>query len=131
LWDIETAAGQLGPLLGPETGVIPVQNGVDTAERLAAVVGPGAAMAGTVLVGAVIERPGVIRQVATFMTITFGERDGRITPRAQRFLAVCQRAGLDATLSTDIAVPLWIKFIGLIAMSGATALFAPAYGRPA
>ena len=56
LWDIETAAGQLGPLLGPETGVIPVQNGVDTAERLAAVVGPGAAMAGTVLVGAVIER---------------------------------------------------------------------------
>lgn len=122
LWDLETSAAQIGPLLGPDTGVIPVQNGVDAADRLAAVVGPAAAMVGTVLIGGSIERPGVIRQIGTHMSVTFGERDGRRSPRAHRFLEACQMARIDASIAEDIAVPLWIKFIGLIAMSGATAL---------
>jgi 2-dehydropantoate 2-reductase len=122
LWDLEAAAKQLGPLLGPETGVIPLQNGVDATERLAGVVGPAAAMGGTVLGGGVIERPGVISQVGAYMGITFGESDGRISARGERFLAACRRAEFDATLSTDIAVPIWMKFIGFVALSGASTL---------
>jgi 2-dehydropantoate 2-reductase len=75
-----------------------------------------------VLAGGVIEQLGVITQVGAYMRITFGESVGRISARGERFLAACQRVEFDATLSTDIAAPLWIKFIGLIAMSGATAL---------
>jgi 2-dehydropantoate 2-reductase len=122
LWDVETAGEQLRPLLGPETAVIPLQNGVDAADRLVTILGPHAVMNGTVAIIATIDRPGVIRTTGKMMSLTFGEMDGRVTPRAERFRALCESAGFDVMLSDSIAVPLWVKFITLTAMSGCTAL---------
>jgi 2-dehydropantoate 2-reductase len=122
LWDVEAVGGQLRPLLGPDTAVIPLQNGVDAAQRLVTILGPRAVMNGTVAVIATIDRPGVIRQTGKMMSLTFGEMDGRITPRAEQFHAFCERADFDVVLSDNIAVPLWVKFITLTAMSGCTAL---------
>ena len=122
LWDVESAGEAIKPLIGPETGVIPVQNGVDSSDRLLPVVGAAHVMAGTVGISATIAKPGVIRQTGTFMTMTFGERDGTRTPRAERFLALCEKAGFTAALSDNIAVPLWEKFILLTAVSGCTAV---------
>jgi 2-dehydropantoate 2-reductase len=122
LWDVETVGAQLRPLLGPDTAVIPLQNGVDAAHRLVAILGPAAVMNGTVAVIATIDRPGVIRQTGKMMSLTFGETDGRMTPRAERFRALCESAGFDVVLSDSIAVPLWVKFMTLTAMSGCTAL---------
>ena len=99
-----------------------MQNGVDAAERLLAILGPGAVMNGTALVSARIDRPGVIRQAGTIMSLTFGELDGRITRRAERFRMLCQNAGFDVLLSANIVLPLWVKFIGLVGGSGCTAL---------
>lgn len=79
-------------------------------------------MNGTVMVGATIDRPGVIRQMGTVMSLTFGELDGRITPRAEQFHRLCQSAGFDTVLSDTVAVPVWVKFIGLTSGSGCTAL---------
>jgi 2-dehydropantoate 2-reductase len=56
------------------------------------------------------------------MSLAFGERDGRTTPRAEAFRVLCQTAGFDVTLSADIAVPIWQKFVLLTAMSGGTAI---------
>jgi 2-dehydropantoate 2-reductase len=122
LWDIETAGEQIKPLIGPDTGVIPVQNGVDASDRLLPVLGSAHVMAGTVGISATIAKPGVIRQTGTFMSMAFGERDGRTSPRAEAFLALCQKAGFDALLSDNIAVPIWMKFTLLTAMSGGTAV---------
>jgi 2-dehydropantoate 2-reductase len=33
LWDVETAAGQIRPIVGPQTAVVPLQNGIDAADR--------------------------------------------------------------------------------------------------
>jgi 2-dehydropantoate 2-reductase len=86
------------------------------------ILGAAHVMAGTVAISATIARPGVIRQTGTFMSMAFGERDGKITPRATQFLALCQKAGFDVTLSENIAVPIWEKFLILTAMSGLTAI---------
>lgn len=122
LWDVETAGEQIRPLLGPNTGVIPLQNGIDAADRLAPILGREHVMAGTVSISATIASPGVIRQTGTFMILTFGERDGSTSARASEFLALGQRAGFDTILSDNIAVPIWSKFILLTAMSGGTAI---------
>ncbi|MBN8926183.1 MAG: hypothetical protein BGO51_12280 [Rhodospirillales bacterium 69-11] len=129
LWDVESAGEAIRPLIGPETAVIPVQNGIDAADRLVPILGEHAVMAGTVAISATIAAPGVIRQTGTFMSMTFGERDGRTTPRGERFLALCKQAGFAATLSPAIETAIWMKFIMLTAMSGSTALARLPIGR--
>ena len=122
LWDIESAGEQIKPLIGPGTGVIPLQNGIDAGDRLIPILGSDHVMAGTVAISATIAKPGVIRQTGTFMSMAFGERDGRASPRAEAFLALCRNAGFNVMLSDKIAVPIWQKFILLTAMSGGTAI---------
>jgi 2-dehydropantoate 2-reductase len=122
LWDIESAGEQIRPLIGPDTGVIPLQNGIDASDRLIPILGAAHVMAGTVSISATIASPGVIRQTGTFMSMAFGERDGKTSPRAEAFAGLCGKAGFDVTLSDNIAVPIWTKFILLTAMSGGTAI---------
>jgi 2-dehydropantoate 2-reductase len=111
LWDVESAGQQIKSLIGPETAVIPLQNGVDAAERLIPILGSGAVMGGVAQISASIVAPGVIQQVGTFMRMIFGELDGRHSKRGEAFLALCLKAGFDAALSEQILTDLWMKFI--------------------
>jgi 2-dehydropantoate 2-reductase len=111
LWDVESAGQSIKPLIGPDTAVIPLQNGVDAAERLIPILGSNAVMGGVAQISASIVAPGVIQQVGTFMRMIFGELDGRRSKRGEDFLALCLRAGFDATLSEQILTDLWMKFI--------------------
>jgi 2-dehydropantoate 2-reductase len=115
LWDIESAGTQIKPLIGPDTAVIPLQNGVDAAERLIPILGRDAVMGGVAQISASIIAPGVIRQVGAFMRMVFGELDGRGSKRGEDFLALCLKAGFEATLSRQITTELWMKFILLAA----------------
>jgi 2-dehydropantoate 2-reductase len=111
LWDVESAGQHIKPLIGSDTAVIPLQNGVDAAERLIPILGPGAVMGGVAQISASITGPGVIQQVGTFMRMIFGELDGSRSKRGEDFLALCLKAGFDATLSEQILTDLWMKFI--------------------
>jgi 2-dehydropantoate 2-reductase len=111
LWDVESAGAHIKPLIGSDTAVIPLQNGVDAAERLIPILGPGAVMGGVAQISASITGPGVIQQVGTFMRMIFGELDGRRSKRGEEFLSLCLKAGFDATLSEQILTDLWMKFI--------------------
>ena len=120
LWDVESAGAQIRPLVGPETGVIPLQNGIDASERLSPILGKAAVMGGVAQVSATIAEPGVIRQTGALQRLVFGELDGSRSPRGERFLALCQTAGFDATLTEQIERALWEKFVLLVAMSSIT-----------
>src|ERR1700709_1871188 len=111
LWDVESAGQSIRPLIGADTAVIPLQNGVDAAERLIPILGPGAGMGGAGQISASIVAPGVIQQVGTFMRMIFGELDGRRSKRGDDFLSLCLKAGFEATLSEQIRTDLWMKFI--------------------
>src|SRR5271169_5888718 len=122
LWDVESAGAQIKPLIGPDTAVIPLQNGVDAAERLVPILGSSAVMGGVAQISASIAAPGVIHQVGVFMRMIFGELDGKRSKRAEDFLALCLKSGFDATLSEQILTELWMKFILLATNAGMTAL---------
>jgi 2-dehydropantoate 2-reductase len=119
LYDTESAIAMLPPLIGPDTAVIPFQNGVDSVARLTEAVGPRHAAGGTCYVSAVISEPGVIKHTAMDHLI-FGEVDGRPTPRMEALLDACRPAGFQSTLSRDIAVDIWTKFVRLSVLSGLT-----------
>ena len=122
LWDVESAGETIKPLIGPDTAVIPLQNGVDAADRLIPILGENAVMGGVAQISANIIASGVIQQVGTFMRMVFGELDGRSSPRGEAFLALCLKAGFDAKLSDAILTELWMKFILLAANASAVAL---------
>src|SRR6185312_6375593 len=121
LWDVESAGAHIKPLVGPDTAVVPLQNGIDAPERLIPILGREAVMGGVAQISASIIKPGVIRQVGTFMRMIFGELDGKISKRGQDLLALCQKAGFDVTLSEQIVTDLWMKFILLATNSSMTA----------
>ncbi len=122
LWDVETAGAQLRPLLGAETAVIPLQNGVDAHDRLIPILGREAVMGGSAFVTGSIVAPGVIRQTGTYQRMTFGELDGRMSARGQTLADVCVAAGFDPVYSSDILVPLWDKFLLLVPLANINAL---------
>ena len=129
LWDVESAGAHIKPLIGGHTAAIPLQNGVDAAERLIPILGNNAVMGGVAQISASITAPGVITQVGTFMRMIFGELDGRRSKRAEEFLAQCLKAGFDATLSEQILTDLWMKFILLAANSGIMSLTRQPIGK--
>jgi 2-dehydropantoate 2-reductase len=122
LWDVEGVGQQLRAIIGPETAVVPLQNGVDAADRLIPILGHEAVMGGTAYVTGNIAAPGVIRQTGTYQRMTFGELDGRLSERGRRLRDLCEAAGFEGVLSPDIRVPLWEKFILLVPLSGLNAL---------
>jgi 2-dehydropantoate 2-reductase len=121
LYDAESATALLPPLIGPDTAVIPVQNGVDAANIVSRVVGPAHTAGGTVYIAGVIAEPGVIRHTA-LGRLVFGELDGSHSARLQKFLDVCTPAGFDVTLSNNVQVEIWRKFVLLSVFSGMTAV---------
>ena len=120
-FDTGSAGKAIKPVVGPDTGVLPVQNGVDNEEKLERILGPGHAMGGVAQVLATIEAPGVVSH--RFLgRIVFGEMDGRESERARAFLQACERAGIQAEISANMLRALWEKYVFIAAHAGMTAL---------
>ena len=113
----DEAAGKILPMIGPHTVVIPLQNGVDAAERIGAVIGPGHVLGGATWLSAAIEAPGVIGQYSQFRRIVIGEFDGSITPRAEAAQNGLKSTGADVELVGNISQVLWTKFVFISAIS--------------
>ncbi len=128
LWDTEKAAELTRPLVGPDTRVITLQNGVDSVERVAPILGADTTVGGVTYIATVIGSPGVIRHTSAFAKIRFGRADKKPDPALDAFVAAGQAAKLDIDLSADIERERWEKFIFLSAMAGATATFRSSIG---
>jgi 2-dehydropantoate 2-reductase len=120
-FDTERAGEVIRPVVGKDTGVLTVQNGVDNVEKLERILGPGHVLGGAAQVLATIEAPGVVSH--RFLgRIIFGEMDGRESERARVFLQACERAGIQAEISSTILRALWEKYVMIAAQAGMTAL---------
>jgi 2-dehydropantoate 2-reductase len=133
-YDLEVAAEQARPLLGKDTLVIPVQNGIEAPDQLARLLGEKHALGGLTYVGGSIEAPGVVAQRGKTGELIFGELQGGKSPRTERVLSVLREAGLEATLDANIRAKMWEKFITICANGGVLALlrqpFGPIFASP-
>lgn len=119
--DLAAAASAALPMLGPGTGMIPFQNGVEATGLLAPIVGPGRAMAGACYIFSEIEAPGHIRQVGAPGRFFFAEADGSQSERSRAFRTLLAGAAIDAPEPADMRLEMWKKFTYLVAMSGMVA----------
>ncbi|MCB2215859.1 ketopantoate reductase family protein [Desulfofustis glycolicus] len=121
LWDTETAAEAIRPLITGDTGVISFQNGVIKDDILVEMFGPQAVVGGVCYIAATIAEPGVIAHTGTMQKLVFGEYEGRLSERVKRFYEMCRQAGIDAEISDDIRRSIWEKFVFLVGFSAVTA----------
>jgi 2-dehydropantoate 2-reductase len=120
LWDTESAAQQVRPLVEAGGGVIPFQNGVESIERIGAVLGPERVLGGAAYIAGRIAEPGVIVQTGQMARLRFGPVLPAQRQAAQAFHAACRAANIDCELSDDIVRVLWEKFVLLAAIAGTT-----------
>lgn len=120
-WQLPPLADVLPPMVGPETSVFGLQNGVEAADILSAFVPPSHVLGGTCRIISFVEGPGVIRHVGIDPTLTIGERAGggggssRIQSVAE---ALDNARGLSVEITDDIEAALWRKFLLFAPMSG-------------
>jgi 2-dehydropantoate 2-reductase len=122
LWDSESAAERLRPVVGKRTIVIPFQNGVESVERLSKIFPREQVLGGSAYIATRIAAPGVIEHIGTMAGLEFGALMPAQRQPAEAFLAACQGAGINAKLSDDIVRVIWQKFIFLVGVSSATAV---------
>lgn len=121
-YDLDSAAEASRALVGPTTSVLPLLNGLDAADRLAAVLGTEQVLIGLTHISSSIAAPGVIRQVSPVRRITFGEQDGSISSRSERIRDVLATSGAEVVLTRTPQVALWEKFVFIASISGVCCL---------
>ena len=128
LWDTDAAAAATRPLVGADTAVITLQNGVESVERLDPVLGPPHVVGGLTYIGARIKAPGVIQHVGKLADIRCGERDGKRSKRLLAFADAAKQAGFQISISETIDLDRWKKFVFLVGFSGITAVTRRPFG---
>ena len=122
LWDVESAAFRIAPLVAKGGVVIPFQNGVDAPEILQRTLGPERVLGGIAYIAATIREPGVVLHTGTMARLVVGAFPGGDAAAAEAFRAACAGAGVQCDVSPDVRRALWEKFCMLSAMAGCTAL---------
>ena len=128
-WQVNDIAPNLHPVIGKDTMVLPLVNGVLAAEELSAHINPKTMVGGLCRIISKIESPGVICHFGMEQpSIVFGEFDKTISPRLHLLQALFDHAGIKATISHDITADLWKKLIS-ICVSGLLAVTRTTYGE--
>lgn len=121
-YDTREAAAALGPLLGDDTAVVSLQNGVDNEAWIAEEVGEGHVVGGVAYIFSTVAEPGVVEHTGGPARFVYGELDGERTDRIEALdgaLSAC--AGVEAVLADDVRAELWRKFCLICAQAGMTA----------
>jgi 2-dehydropantoate 2-reductase len=122
-WQVPEAAQAMGPMVGPDTFVVPLQNGVEAPSQLAAVLGARHVLGGLCKIISFIVGPGHIRHAGLEPYVAFGELDNRPSERTERLRQAFARAvGVTVEIPPDIQVAMWEKFLFIASFSGVGAV---------
>ncbi len=121
-WQVSEAARAMKPLVGPETTVLPLQNGVDAVAQLTEELGPNPVIGGLCKIVSFVVGPGHIRHAGFEPSIVIGELDNERTDRILRIETTLNRADLQTTIAPDIRVALWMKVLFIASFSGVGAV---------
>ena len=121
-YDCEAAAEALRPVLGGDTFVVPLLNGIGHVELLRRILGSERVLGGVAHISALIEAPGVIRHFDRLQVLRIGEMDNAATPRVLALREACTAAGIECPVPRDIERELWQKVVMITTLAGANCL---------
>lgn len=121
-WQVLDAAKAMRPMIGPDTFVVPMQNGVEATAELASVLGEKSVVVGLGGLVSYIVGPGHILHAGGEPFVSFGESDNSTSERTQNLLTAFKNAGVNASIPTNIQAALWGKLAFMAANSGVGAI---------
>ncbi len=127
-WQVKDIGSELKSILHENSIILPLQNGVQTADELQTEIDPKHIIGGLCRIISKIESPGVINHFGINPIIVFGELDNSISERVTKLKEVFDKASINAKVTDDIQSELWKKFIG-ICVSGLLAITKTNYGE--
>jgi 2-dehydropantoate 2-reductase len=127
-WQVPEAASSIAPVVGPNSVVVPLENGVEAPNQLAEVMDRARVMGGLCRIASQVAGPGFIRHLGIEPYVAFAELDGKTSQRSQRLLEVFQKAGVKADVPADIWAAIWDKFMFIAAVSGLGAVARVPFG---
>ena len=119
----------IAPLVGDQTAVLALQNGVANVEELARTFGEQKVLAGAAYIESHIRAPGVVAQTGGPCRIVLGEPKGGVTARTRIISETFRQAGINAEPSPNVLKELWNKFIFICALSGMTSITRSSLGE--
>jgi 2-dehydropantoate 2-reductase len=121
-WQVADTVPMLGAMIGPETCVVPFQNGVEAADHLVELLGYGPVLGGVAKIVAYMDGPGRIRDVGGPTAAAFAELDNRPSDRVERLRDAFRRAKLEVETPPDIHAAVWSKFLFVATAGGVGAV---------
>ncbi|MCW8889772.1 MAG: 2-dehydropantoate 2-reductase [Sedimenticola sp.] len=110
-WQVTEAAEAMQPMMGPDTAVVSLLNGVEAVDQLGAVLGQERVLGGVTKIFSFIDQPGQIKHIGHEPTLVLGEQSGGHSERLERLVDVLKEAGIQVELPPSILVELWKKFL--------------------
>jgi 2-dehydropantoate 2-reductase len=133
-WQVPEAARSCRPMMREESFVVPLQNGVEAPDQIAAALGGTRAAGGLARIIAFQTAPARIRHLGAEPYLAFGELDGTMSDRMERLRAALARAGVSAEVRPDIRRAMWEKFLLVVPIGGVGAStglrFGEIFGSP-
>jgi len=117
-WQVPEAAEAVRPMMGEETFVLPLQNGLEAPAQLSEILGDQRVLGGLCGLFCYVAGPGHVVHAGTDPFIKFGELDNHRSQRVERLLDSFKRAGVNAEIPPDIQVAMWMKFLLITVWSG-------------
>jgi 2-dehydropantoate 2-reductase len=127
-YDLQSAADSFAPAMGPSTTILPLLNGMGHIDYLADRFGGGAVLGGQCVISVTLNGEGHIRHLNDTHGLSFGERDGATSPRAQAIATTFSGARFDSRLSKTILQEMWEKWVLIATMAGSNCLMRAAVG---
>lgn len=121
-WQVPEVADQIKSIVGPDTVVVPLGNGVEAPSQLAASLGESQVLGGLCKIISYIVEPGHIRHAGVEPEITVGEIGGLKSDRVAKLSERFTKAGIRVVIPPDIEVAIWEKFLFIASLSGVGAV---------
>src|ERR1700758_627718 len=127
-YDLEQAIAAIRPAVGPETAILPLLNGLRHLDVLDAAFGPERVLGGVAYIAATLTAEGTIRHLNRVHGIAFGERSGAVSRRAEAIAGAFASTPVDASISGNILLDMWEKFVMISSLAGMNCLMRGSVG---
>ncbi len=128
-YGLAQAMADIAPAVGPQTAILPLLNGMRQLELLDERFGGQHVLGGQCVISSTLDAEGVVQHLNRMHSITFGERDGSMSPRMQQITEAFADAGFDSRPSSNVLQDMWDKWLFLASLAGITCLMRGSIGQ--
>ena len=126
-YDLDATVEQMKPMIGPDTVILPLLNGIDNSERIRVLLPETEVWDGCCYIVAKINEPGVVENSGSVHRLVFGNQNQN-SERLVSFEKLLKAAGLEADFHSDILTAIWKKFLFISSSASLTSYFDVTYG---